>query len=437
MQIILGDCLLKLKELKDNSVDSVVTDPPYGISFMGKHWDYDVPKVEVWKEVLRVLKPGGHALVACGTRTQHRMAVNLEDAGFEIRDIVAWVYGSGFPKSLNIGKAVDKLQGNEREIIGNRIAHDITGGALMEATIPELKKEISKVQIDITKGSSPYKGWGTALKPSMELWTLCRKPLEEKELDIANTISRQLNKPIIWRIRNVKNAEKQKTNPCSIQTQQQKMVEVSAEIVETKENESVGKQIQKLIANICESGIQGTGKRKKIQVIDTILKIKTEYQDTGKNINTNESQKSSQNMVENVSVVEKQDLSSLPLTTQTEAEENTENQLKTQTSTLSLKKQDTQKTDTDYSAQIATSQWVCMDIAHIITISFEGKEYDFYQLADGSLVWNENLEPYRKYRKFNVAENVLKYGTGGINIDGCRVETEEISENLVKVEIDE
>ena len=114
-KIYQGDCLDVLKTFPDNSVDSIVTDPPYGISFMGKKWDYDVPKVEIWKEALRVLKPGGHALVACGTRTQHRMAVNLEDAGFEIRDIVAWIYGSGFPKSLNIGKAVDKLQGNKRE----------------------------------------------------------------------------------------------------------------------------------------------------------------------------------------------------------------------------------------------------------------------------------------------------------------------------------
>ena len=115
MQLILGDCLEKLKELEDNSVDSVVTDPPYGISFMGKKWDYDVPSKEIWKECLRVLKPGGYLLSFAGTRTQHRMAVNIEDAGFEIRDMIAWVYGSGFPKSLNIGKAVDKIQGNERE----------------------------------------------------------------------------------------------------------------------------------------------------------------------------------------------------------------------------------------------------------------------------------------------------------------------------------
>lgn len=172
-EIIHGDCLEVMKKMPDNSVDSIVTDPPYGISFMGKKWDYDVPKVEVWHEAMRVLKPGGHILVACGTRTQHRMAVNIEDAGFEIRDIVAWIYGSGFPKSLNIGKAVDKLQGNEREVIGkiaqpgstnNRIA---MGNGWQE-------------EPDLTKGSSPWEGWGTALKPAMELWTLARKPLSEK-----------------------------------------------------------------------------------------------------------------------------------------------------------------------------------------------------------------------------------------------------------------
>ena len=103
-----GNNLEVLKMFEDNSIDSIVTDPPYGINFMNKKWDYDVPSVELWKECLRVLKPGGHILVACGTRTQHRMAVNIEDGGFEIRDIVAWVYASGFPKSLNIEKTLKK-----------------------------------------------------------------------------------------------------------------------------------------------------------------------------------------------------------------------------------------------------------------------------------------------------------------------------------------
>jgi DNA modification methylase len=99
--ILHGDCLGVLQTLGDASVDAVVTDPPYGLSFMGKRWDYDVPSVEVWAECLRVLKPGGHLLAFAGTRTQHRMAVRIEDAGFEIRDMIAWVYGSGFPKSHN------------------------------------------------------------------------------------------------------------------------------------------------------------------------------------------------------------------------------------------------------------------------------------------------------------------------------------------------
>jgi hypothetical protein len=102
-----GDCLAVLRGMASESVDAIVTDPPYGLSFMGKRWDYDVPSVEIWAECLRVLKPGGHLLAFAGTRTQHRMAVRIEDAGFEIRDMIAWVYGSGFPKSLNVAKAVD------------------------------------------------------------------------------------------------------------------------------------------------------------------------------------------------------------------------------------------------------------------------------------------------------------------------------------------
>jgi site-specific DNA-methyltransferase (adenine-specific) len=121
------NCLDAMRRLEDNSIDSIVTDPPYGLSFMGKKWDYDVPSVEIWVECLRVLKPGGHLLAFAGTRTQHRMAVRIEDAGFEIRDMIAWVYGSGFPKSHN------------------------------------LKDE--------------WQGWGTALKPALEPITMARKPL--------------------------------------------------------------------------------------------------------------------------------------------------------------------------------------------------------------------------------------------------------------------
>ncbi|WP_345782429.1 site-specific DNA-methyltransferase [Stenotrophomonas sp. PS02301] len=99
--IHVGDCLEVMRGMAPGSVDAIVTDPPYGLSFMGKRWDYDVPTTDIWAECLRVLKPGGHLLAFAGTRTQHRMAVRIEDAGFEIRDMIAWVYGSGFPKSHN------------------------------------------------------------------------------------------------------------------------------------------------------------------------------------------------------------------------------------------------------------------------------------------------------------------------------------------------
>ena len=103
------DCLEGLQQLPDNYADCCVTDPPYGYKFMGKQWDYEVPGVAIWQQVLRVLKPGAHLLAACGTRTQHRMAVNIEDAGFEIRDVITWHYGQGFPKSLDLSKAMDNL----------------------------------------------------------------------------------------------------------------------------------------------------------------------------------------------------------------------------------------------------------------------------------------------------------------------------------------
>lgn len=111
MKLIRGNCLIELTKLKENSVDAIVTDPPYGLKFMGKKWDYDVPTKELWSECLRVLKPGGHLLAFGGTRTYHRLVVNIEDAGFEIRDQIQWLYGSGFPKSLNVSKALGKEYG--------------------------------------------------------------------------------------------------------------------------------------------------------------------------------------------------------------------------------------------------------------------------------------------------------------------------------------
>lgn len=137
-KLLLGDCIDRMKELAENSVDSIVTDSPYGLKFMNKSWDYVVPSVDIWKEALRVIKPGGHLLSFGGTRTYHRMVVNIEDAGFEIRDCIQWLYGSGFPKSLNIKEG-------------------------------------------------DFNGWGTALKPANEPIVVARKPLE-KGLTVAENV---------------------------------------------------------------------------------------------------------------------------------------------------------------------------------------------------------------------------------------------------------
>lgn len=187
-----GDCLEVLRGLPSDSIDAIVTDPPYGLTankkggtgvasvnlespygrarigtgngtggFMGLKWDSDVPPVEVWVECLRVLKPGGHLLAFAGTRTQHRMAVRIEDAGFEIRDMIAWVYGSGFPKSLDVSKAIDKAAGAERE----KVRAQELGYTEVDGSDPA------------TDDARQWQGWGTALKPALEPITVARKPL--------------------------------------------------------------------------------------------------------------------------------------------------------------------------------------------------------------------------------------------------------------------
>jgi len=178
-KIFHGDCLDTLKNAPDNSIDSIVTDPPYGLSFMGKGWDYDVPTVEIWKECLRVLKPGGHLLAFGGTRTYHRLVVAIEDAGFEIRDQIQWLYGQGFPKSMDISKAIDKAAGAERDVVFE--------GASGKGTVSENAYgdglNVNFQQRPITAPATPeakqWSGWGTALKPANEPICLARKPLSE------------------------------------------------------------------------------------------------------------------------------------------------------------------------------------------------------------------------------------------------------------------
>lgn len=167
-----GSNLDVLPTLPDNSVDAIVTDPPYELGFMGKSWDSSgiAYSVELWAECLRVLKPGGHLLAFGGSRTWHRIAVAIEDAGFDVRDSIAWLYGSGFPKSLDIGKAIQKSSGVEAlEAIENENGRFYGEGynpTPRRLIMPELEGEAKK-----------WQGWGTALKPAFEPIVVARKPL--------------------------------------------------------------------------------------------------------------------------------------------------------------------------------------------------------------------------------------------------------------------
>ena len=190
--IYFGDNLELLKQLEDNSIDSCVSDFPYNLSFMGKKWD-TIPNYQDWcyqraKELYRVLKPGGYCLVFGGTRTHHRLVCAFEDAGFEIRDEIMWLYGSGFPKSYNISKGFDKKAGAEREIIsysdrndrklpsGQGGLHGNTHEEYREKGREQTKIAITAPSTDIAK---QWEGWGTALKPAHEPIMVAQKPIEE------------------------------------------------------------------------------------------------------------------------------------------------------------------------------------------------------------------------------------------------------------------
>ena len=210
--VILGDCLDVLRELPDNSIDSVVTDPPYGLSkepnieevltkwlagedyehrgggFMGKTWDSFVPGPAIWREVCRVLKPGGHALVFAGTRTQDLMTISLRLAGFEVRDVIEWLYFNGFPKSMDVSKAIDKKLGAEREVTGQVKTRDLSrhGGEIKGDMFVGMSRGSAVIDVKdkpATEEAKQWQGWGTALKPAHEPIILARKPLNKTVID--------------------------------------------------------------------------------------------------------------------------------------------------------------------------------------------------------------------------------------------------------------
>lgn len=185
-KLLLGDNMILLDQLEDNSIDAVVCDGPYGLKFMNKKWDYSVPSTDFWTKIYRVLKPGGHILSFGGTRTYHRMVVNCEDAGFEVRDCISWLYGSGFPKSLNVSKQIDKKYG--------RLNSDIIN---IKNKLKELYKNSGKSNATIDKEcgfkASGYlrteirddDGWGSSL-PTVEKWNIIKKVINYDNDDLTS-----------------------------------------------------------------------------------------------------------------------------------------------------------------------------------------------------------------------------------------------------------
>ena len=182
-----GDCIKEMQKLIDDGVqvDSVVTDPPYELGFMGRSWDSTgiAFQKETWELAYKLLKPGGHLLAFSASRNYHRMAVAIEDVGFEIRDQMMWLYGSGFPKSMNVGKAFDKKLGNERVKTGVMKTHSNKGMIDSEERTAIGAGSFGQVvSEEVTIGNSEWEGWGTALKPAHEPIVMARKPLSEKSI---------------------------------------------------------------------------------------------------------------------------------------------------------------------------------------------------------------------------------------------------------------
>jgi DNA modification methylase len=194
--IVVGDCLDVMRGMDGNSIDAIATDPPYGLSFMGKNWDHGIPGIPFWVEALRIAKPGCHLLAFGGTRTFHRLACAIEDAGWEIRDCLGFLYGSGFPKSLDVSKAIDKAAGKERVVSGIKPGHEAFANRKTDGHITALKntggggfrrpwmdddekrEAYHHTTSPATDVARQWEGWGTALKPAVEYIILARKPLD-------------------------------------------------------------------------------------------------------------------------------------------------------------------------------------------------------------------------------------------------------------------
>ena len=386
-KIHVGDCLAVLRSMADNSVDAIVTDPPYGLTankkggtgvasvnldspygrarigtgngaggFMGHKWDSDVPSVEIWAECLRVLKPGGHMLAFAGTRTQHRMAVRIEDAGFEIRDMIAWVYGSGFPKSRNISADMEE-----------------------------------------SYNAAVWQGWGTALKPALEPITVARKPLGTCATNVLQMVESQLRErgvrgEILWKPESASGAARSKKTISSGSIRPSERSATSAKTADESVTPSAEQQSLKSSEQLGTSGLKQTqGASESFQGCTT----------SGCGNPSSAPTEGSARAAESVSAT------SSPSTTSTAAEPSTASKFTGRCTPNCA--ETVSRPDTESFAGIATGLTGSMETVRISRDS------------EGFFLWPKGLPEFVPGSPLTVAANVLAHGTGALNIDACRV----------------
>lgn len=474
-----GDNRIIMPELETESVDSIVTDPPYELGFMGKGWDrsgiaYDV---NVWRECLRVLKPGGHLLAFGGSRTYHRLACAIEDAGFEIRDQIQWIYGSGFPKSLDVSKAIDKMRNDGTDFVlrctvwiadrcdalgltrgdldratgtsdmggwwASRLAHrcviptleqwrklepllgeppDWMKPALLPAFRPgdnwfqreqigfheapaksiysQTAKPMSPdvpISLAATDEAKQWEGWGTALKPAHEPIVLARKPLRTSAVYVVSNVEAELFrrgvKEIRWKKENASGVERCVNRQNSSSTRPQPAGGTFADLADELETLPAAPRT-------------ANGSDPTMQIGDP--KTPSTCGPTSSKGANNYETRSLQPTAESANAVTNPSEPFSRLIISTEAGPHIESQ-STEKSTNNSNETDS-LTAIESFAGIATGLTGLWETVHI------------KQDQNGFFMWPNGLPEIVPSKTPTVAENVLQHGTGGLNIDGCRIE---------------